>query len=219
MSLNIEKARFNMVEQQVRPWEVLDARVLDVLTRVPREEFVAPEHRQLAFADLELPLGHGQFTMKPVIEGRILQAILVQPHEQVLQIGTGSGFLAACLGKLAKDVVSVELHEDLAKTARERLQKAGIGNVRIDVAEAVNGYQPANTQFDVIVVTGAVHTLPERFKRWLKPGGRMFAVVGESPVQRAVLVTREGDSYKEESIFETDLAYLANAAPPKRFTL
>ena len=218
MSLNVEQARFNMVEQQVRPWDVLDARVLDVLTQVRREEFVGTAHRDIAFADLELPLAHGEVMMKPVIEGRVLQALLPAPHESVLEIGTGSGFLTACLARLSQEVVSVEQHADLADTARARLDKAGIGNVRVEVGEAVKAFDPKR-EFDVVVVTGAVFALPERFKRWLKPGGRMFAVIGESPVQRAAVLTRTGDSCKEEILFETDLPYLTNAAPPKRFTL
>lgn len=218
MSLNVEQARFNMVEQQVRPWDVLDARVLDVLSRVRREEFVDAAHRDIAFADLELPLAHGEVMMKPVIEGRVLQALLPAPHESVLEIGTGSGFLTACLARLSQEVLSVEQHADFADTARARLDRAGVGNVRVETGEAVKAFEPKR-EFDVVVVTGAVFALPERFKRWLKPGGRMFAVIGESPVQRAVVLTRTGDSYQEESLFETDLPYLTNAAPPKRFTL
>jgi protein-L-isoaspartate(D-aspartate) O-methyltransferase len=219
VSLNIERARFNMVEQQVRPWDVLDARVLDVLAnQVRRDRYVSAEHAQLAFADLELPLAHGQAMMKPVIEGRVLQAVLAQPEESVLEIGTGSGFLAACLAHLARDVTSVELYDDLAATARERLQRDGITNATIEVAEAVNGYEPRR-EFDVVVLTGAVYSLPERMKQWLKPGGRLFAVIGESPVQQAIVFTREGTSLRETSLFETDLAYLTNAAPPRRFSL
>jgi protein-L-isoaspartate(D-aspartate) O-methyltransferase len=218
MSLNVEQARFNMVEQQVRPWDVLDARVLDVLSQVRREEFVDVAHRDIAFADLELPLGHGEVMMKPVIEGRVLQTLLPAAHESVLEIGTGSGFLTACLARLSQEVVSVEQHADLADTARARLARAGIGNVRVEVGDAVKAFEPKR-EFDVVVVTGAVFALPERFKRWLKPGGRMFAVIGESPVQRAVLLTRVGDGCKEDTQFETDLPYLTNAAPPKRFTL
>ena len=219
MSLNIERARFNMVEQQVRPWDVLDARVLDVLARqVSRERYVSAEHSQLAFADLELPLAHGQFMMKPVLEGRVLQSVLVQPGDSVLEIGTGSGFLTACLARLGHSVTSVELYDDLAATARERLQRDGIDNARVEVAEAINAYEPGR-EFDVVVLTGAVAALPERMKQWIKPGGRLFAVIGESPVQQAIVFTREGTSLRQTSLFETDLAYLTNAAPPKRFSL
>jgi protein-L-isoaspartate(D-aspartate) O-methyltransferase len=218
VSLNVERARFNMIEQQVRPWDVLDARVLAVLSEVRREDFVSAEHCQLAFADLELPLAHGEFMMKPVIEGRILQALEVRAGDSVLEIGTGSGFLTACLARLGSDVLSVEQHADLAATARERLQRDGIGNAKVEVAEAVREFQPGR-EFDVVVLTGAVHTLPERFKSWLKPGGRLFAVIGESPVQQAIVFTRDGTTLRETSLFETDLAYLTNAAPPKRFSL
>lgn len=217
MSLNLEKARFNMIEQQVRPWDVLDARVLAVLGQVPREHYVGDAHRQIAFADLELPLAHGEHMMKPVIEGRVLQAADVQPGDSVLEIGTGSGFLTACLARLGKDVTSVEQHADLAATARDRLQRDGITNAQIEVAEAVHAYTPQR-EFDVVVLTGAVHALPERFLGWLKPGGRLFAVVGESPVQQAIVFTRDGSTVRQSSLFETDLAYLTNAAPPQRFS-
>lgn len=218
MSLNVERARFNMVEQQVRPWDVLDARVLAVLKDVRREEYVRAEHRQLAFADLELPLGHGEVMMKPVIEGRVLQSLEVKPGDSVLEIGTGSGFLTTCLARLGHDVVSVEQHADLAETARARLQRDGIANASVEIAEAVREFQPGR-EFDIVVLTGAVYTLPERFKAWLKPGGRLFAVTGESPVQHAIVFTRDGTNLRETSLFETDLAYLTNAAPPKRFSL
>lgn len=219
MSLNIERARFNMVEQQVRPWDVLDARVLDVLAhQVRRDRYVGAEHAQLAYADLELPLAHGQRMMKPVVEGRVLQAVLAQAGESVLEIGTGSGFLAACLSRLAREVTSIELYDDLAATARERLQRDGFANVSVEVAEAISGYEPRR-EFDVIVLTGAVYSLPERVKQWLRPGGRLFAVIGESPVQQAIVFTRDGTSLRETSLFETDLAYLTNAAPPRRFSL
>lgn len=218
MSLNVERARFNMVEQQVRPWDVLDARVLAVLKDVRREEYVRAEHRQLAFADLELPLGHSEVMMKPVIEGRVLQSLEVKSGDSVLEIGTGSGFLTACLARLGRDVVSVEQHADLAETARGRLQRDGIANASVEIAEAVREFQPGR-EFDIVVLTGAVYTLPERFKAWLKPGGRLFAVTGESPVQHAIVFTRDGTNLRETSLFETDLAYLTNAAPPKRFSL
>lgn len=218
MSLNLEKARFNMIEQQVRPWDVLDARVLAVLGEVQRERYVRDEHVQLAFADLELPLAHGEFMMKPVIEGRVLQAVEVQPGDRVLEIGTGSGFLTACLARLGQAVTSVEQHADLAATARERLQRDGITNAQVVVAEALLGYTPPH-EFDVVVLTGAVSALPEHCLGWLRPGGRLFAVVGESPVQQAIVFTRDGSTVGQTSLFETDLAYLTNAAPPRRFIL
>jgi len=217
MAMNFEQARVNMVENQVRPWEVLDARVLEVLGRVRREDFVAPAHRQLAFADLSLPLGHGEVMMKPVVEGRVLQALELKPAERVLEVGTGSGFLAACLASLAGAVVSVDIHADFTAAAAERLRAAGIGNVELATGDAVTGWQPQGL-FDAVVVTGAVYRVPERFLGWLKPGGRLLVVRGESPAQHVLLLTHEGNGrFREESLFETDLPYLAHAEPPRSF--
>jgi len=216
--LNIELARHNMIEQQVRPWDVLDSRVLGVLSAVPREQFVPAACRNLAFADLCLPLGRGEVMMKPVVEGRMLQAVSPQPGESALEIGTGSGFITACLARLAGDVLSIEQHIDFADAARAQLATANIANARVETADAVRGFDPAQA-FDVMVVTGAVHELPQHWRGWLKPGGRMFAIVGDSPVQRATLYTRSGDSCVEQVLFETDLPYLHHAEPPQRFVL
>ncbi len=217
MAMNIEQARLNMVENQVRPWEVLDGRVLDVISRVRREDFVAAEHRQLAFADLCLPLGHGEVMMKPVVEGRVLQALELQPTDRVLEIGTGSGFLTACLATLAAAVTSVDLHADFIAVAAQRLQAAGIANASLATGEAVNDWQPDGL-FDALVVTGAVHAIPPRWLTWLKPGGRALVIRGQSPVQQATLLTHEGAGrYREEILFETDLPYLTHAEPPQRF--
>ncbi|MDE2085759.1 MAG: protein-L-isoaspartate O-methyltransferase [Xanthomonadaceae bacterium] len=214
MAMNFEQARANMVENQVRPWEVLDGRVLDTLGRVRREDFVAPEHRQLAFADLCLPLGHGEVMMKPVLEGRMLQALDLQGNERVLEIGTGSGFFTACLAGLAAEVVSVDIHADFTAAAGQRLRAAGVTNVKLHTGEAVNDWQPEG-QFDVVVATGAVAEVPPRWMGWLKPGGRLLAIRGESPVQKVTLITHE----REEALLETDLPYLVHAAPLQRFAL
>lgn len=215
--MNFEQARTNMVENQVRPWEVLDSRVLDVIGRVRREDFVAAEHRQLAFADLCLPLGHGEVMMKPVVEGRVLQALQLLPTDDVLEIGTGSGYLAACLAHLAAQVSTVDIHADFTAAAAQRLQLAGLGNVSVSTGEAVHAWQP-NKAFDAMVVTGAVAEIPARWLTWLKPGGRALIVQGQSPVQQVTLLTHEGnDRYHEETLFETDLPYLTHAEPPRRF--
>jgi protein-L-isoaspartate(D-aspartate) O-methyltransferase len=217
MAMNFEQARQNMVENQVRPWDVLDARVLDALAQVRREDFVAPAHRRLAFADVSLPLGHGQVMMKPVIEGRVLQALDLKPAERVLEIGTGSGFLAACMARLAAHVTSVDVHGDFTADAQSRLQAAGIANVSLITADAVQDWQPQE-KFDAIVVTGAVWQVPQRFLGWLKPGGRLLAIRGESPAQQAVLMTQTGaGGFREDYLFETDLPYLLHAEPPRRF--
>ena len=180
MTMDYGKARELMVEQQVRPWDVLDARVLDALVSIPRDAFVPSQHRALSYADVALPLAHGESMMKPVVEGRVLQSIDVQAGDEVLEIGTGSGFLTACLGRLGREVHSIELHADLADEARARLDAMGLGvNVRIEVADAFAW----NTErrFDAIVVTGAVDAIPGRFLQWLRPGGRMFIVRGQAP--------------------------------------
>ena len=218
MTIDYSHARETMVEQQVRPWDVLDLRVLDVLARLPREAFVAEAHKALAYADIELPLGHGQKMFKPVIEGRTLQALDLQPGDEVLEIGTGSGFLSACLGELARDVLSLEINPELAAAARANLDAARLGtNVRIEVADALHWQN--TRQFDAICVTGAVDSVPARFTDWLKPGGRLFAVRGRSPAMEAVLIHREVNGLRTDSLFETDLPYLVGAAPAPAFVL
>ncbi|HEV2680797.1 MAG TPA: protein-L-isoaspartate O-methyltransferase [Rhodanobacter sp.] len=217
MVMNIEQARLNMVENQVRPWDVLDGRVLDVIARVRREDFVAAAHRQLAFADLCLPLGHGEVMMKPVVEGRVLQALELLPTDHVLEIGTGSGFLTACLATLSAQVTSVDIHADFTTAAAQRLQATGIANASLITGEAVNSWQPDGL-YDALVVTGAVFEIPSRWLTWLKPGARALVVRGTSPVQHATLLTHEGAGrYREETLFETDLPYLTHAEPPQRF--
>jgi len=215
MTIDYSHARELMVEQQIRPWDVLEIRVLDVLARLPREAFVAESHKALAYADIELPLGFGQKMMKPVIEGRTLQALDLQPGDEVLEIGTGSGYLSACMGELAREVLSLEIQPELAAGARARLDAAGLGNnVRIETADALTW----NTErrFDAICVTAAVDTIPSRFTQWLRPGGRLFVIRGQSPVMEAVLVKADGST---ESLFETDIDYLRGAAPAPQFHL
>lgn len=217
MNIDFTRTRETMVEQQVRPWDVLDIRVLDTIGKLPREAFVADALRNLAYTDAELPLGHGEVMMKPVLEGRTLQSLLPQAHESVLEIGTGSGYLTACLGQLAREVISLELHADLAEAAQARLAAQAIGNVSVRCADALN-WNPGRS-FDVICVTGAVGSIPARFVEWLNPNGRMFIVHGQSPVMEAVLVHRTVNGSRIETLFETDLPYLAGAAPAPAFTL
>ena len=217
MAMNFEQARINMVENQVRPWEVLDGRVLDVIGRVPREDFVSAEHRQLAYADLCLPIGHGEVMMKPVVEGRVLQALTLLPTDRVLEIGTGSGYLGACLAALSAHVTSVDIHADFTAAAARRLGDAGIANVELVTGEAVQAWQPDGL-FDAVVVTGAVAEIPARWLGWLKPRARALVVRGHSPVQHATLLTHEGAGRcREETLFETDLPYLTHAEPAARF--
>lgn len=217
MTIDFQQARFAMVEQQVRPWDVLDPRVLETLMTVRREDFVPPRHRKLAFADLPLPLEHGEVMMKPVVEGRLLQALALEPGDEVLEVGTGSGFITACLSKLAREVTSIDRHADFTERTRARLVADGVTNVRLETAD-VFAWQPGR-QFDAIGVTGAVATDPERFAAWLRPGGRLFIIHGQSPVQEAILITRDGDGFLRESLFETDVPYLHGAEPAPQFTL
>lgn len=217
MTIDFQQARFAMVEQQVRPWDVLDPRVLETLMTVRREDFVPTRHRKLAFADLPLPLEHGEVMMKPVVEGRLLQALALDPADEVLEVGTGSGFVTACLANLAREVTSIDRHADFIERTRARLVADGVTNVRLETAD-VFAWQPGR-QFDAICITGAVATNPERFAGWLRPGGRLFVIHGQSPVQEAILITRDGDGFLRESLFETDVPYLHGAEPAPQFTL
>jgi len=218
MTIDYALARELMVEQQVRPWDVLDAAVLDVVGRLPREAFVPEAQRALAYADIELPLGHGARMMKPVVEGRMLQALDITPGDSVLEVGTGSGYATACLAALSREVVSLELEPELAAAARARLDRTGLGtNVRIETADALQ-YTPSRS-FDVVCVTAAVDTVPARFLEWLRPGGRLFVVRGRAPVMEAVLLRHTGDvnAPAVESLFETELDYLRGAEPVPQF--
>lgn len=220
MTLDYAKARETMVEQQVRPWDVLDPRVLDVLATLPREAFVPAAYRALAYADIPLPLAHGETMMKPVVEGRTLQALDLGPGDDVLEIGTGSGFLTACLGRLAREVVSVERHADLAEGARAQLAAQSVSNATVITADAL-AYR-TDRRFSAICVTGAVATIPAHFLDWLQPGGRMFIVRGRSPAMEAVLVRAAGgdnavNEPRIQSLFETDLTYLVGTAPVPTF--
>jgi len=219
MPLDFATARATMVEQQVRPWDVLDPRVLATIGAVHREDFVGTRHRKLAYADIELPLEHGESMLKPIIEGRILQALDLAPEHDVLEVGTGSGYLTACLAQLTRAVLSIDVHNDFIERARVRLESISSTCVRLQQADALS-FDPGR-QFDAVAITGAVATVPARFLEWVRPGGRMFVIRGLAPVQEAVLLTRleNGAGWSEESLFETDVAYLHGAAPISRFVL
>ncbi|MFC4726668.1 protein-L-isoaspartate O-methyltransferase family protein [Coralloluteibacterium thermophilus] len=217
MSLDFDHARFAMIEQQIRPWEVLDPRVLEALASVRREDFVPAAQRNLAFADVGLPLGDGETMMKPVVEGRTLQALDLEAGDEVLEIGTGTGYLTACLSRLARAVTSIDIRADYVEAARGRLAAAGCGNVDLAVADAL-AYAPGR-QFDAVCVTGAVATVPAHFVEWLRPGGRLFVVEGRSPAMEALRIVRTASGSQRESLFETDLPYLRGAAPVPTFTL
>jgi len=217
MNMNFDHARYNMVEQQIRPWEVLDERVLSLLEDIQREDFVPVRYRKLAFADLNIPLEHGQVMMKPVVEGRMLQALDIKPDETVLEIGTGSGFITACLSRLGRTVVSVEIFEDLSEAAGRVINEKGLENVELFTGDVLGGWQPEQAH-DVVVVTGSTPRVPEHFRGWVNPGGRMFIVNGDSPAMEARLLTRLNVAeWREESLFETDLPRLVNAEQPPQF--
>ena len=211
-----EQARFNMIEQQIRTWDVLDPTVLNLLHQVPREDFVPPQYRGLAFADLEIPIGFGEYMLSPKLEARMLQALEVSKNDTVLEIGTGSGYMTALLAKLAKEVYSVERITDLSASAAQHLVMHGISNIILEVGDGAHGW--GNNQFDVIVLTGSLPLLPARFEQQLKPGGRLLAVVGEVPAMQAVLITCiTAGVYSRTVLFETCIPQLINAVQPERF--
>ena len=215
--MNVEQARFNMVEQQIRPWEVLDPDVLGLLFELKRELFVPAAQRDLAFADLEIPLGHAESMWQPKVEARVLQELAVQPGETVYEVGTGSGYLTALLARRAKHVTSVEIHPDLKAGAEAHLRAAGVTNVTLlegDGARAPLG----ESAYDVIVLTGSIPVIPAAFLDRLKGGGRLFAVVGDRPVMKAELHRQpEKGAFQRVELFETLLKPLVNALQPPRF--
>lgn len=218
-AMNYEQARFNMIEQQIRPWEVLDQQVLDLIQRVPREEFVPAAYKQQAFTDTMIPLGDNQFMMAPKIEARMLQALTIQPQDCVLEVGTGSGYVTALLASLARHVYSVEINATLSQQAAQKLAAHQINNVTFEVGDAARGWEQ-NKPYDVIAITGSLPILPESFQQCLNVGGRLFAVVGDSPVMDVLLITRVAENeFKHEVLFETDLPPLLNAPQPERFHL
>jgi protein-L-isoaspartate(D-aspartate) O-methyltransferase len=215
--MNFEQARFNMIEQQIRTWEVLDPGVLELLHEVKREDFVPHAHREIAFADLEVPLGHGEAMMQPKVEARIVQELALRPHETVYEVGTGSGYLTALLARRVRHVTSAEIHPDLKARAAANLAAAGIGNVTL--LEGDSAAAPlAEARYDVIVLTASTPVLPRAFLDRLAPGGRLFAVVGDAPVMKATLVSQpQAGSFRNLELFETLLKPLVNAPQPPRF--
>lgn len=215
--MNLEQARSNMVEQQIRPWEVLDQDVLDMLYAVPREEFVPAASRNLAFCDMEIPIGEGEKMWAPKIEARVLQALAPRRPERVLEVGTGSGYLTALLAHRAGHVYSVEIRPRLAEFGRANLSRQGADNVTLEVADGARGCAKW-APYDIVVLTGSVPVLPKGALETLAPGGRLFAIVGDAPVMCARLVTciAPGE-YRSVDLFETVVAPLANCEQPARF--
>jgi protein-L-isoaspartate(D-aspartate) O-methyltransferase len=214
--LDVNTARRQMIEQQVRAWEVLDLKVLEAMERVRREEFTPVAFRDLAFADMSVPLGHGQHMLAPKLEGRILQSLELKPDDAVLEIGTGSGYFAACLGALARSVTSIEIHPDLAASARANLARNNAHNVSVETADAF-AYADA-TRYDAVVLTGSLPVYDARFEQWLAVGGRLFVVVGQGPVMEARRMTLNSPGeLLLEGLFETVVDPLVHAAEPPKF--
>jgi protein-L-isoaspartate(D-aspartate) O-methyltransferase len=204
-----------MIEQQIRPWDVLDQRVLDLIGEVAREDFVPPEYRGVAYADAAIPIGHGQVMMHPNVEGRLLQALAVDGTDVVLEIGTGTGYLTALLARAARHVYSVDIVPEFREPAEERLALYGIHNVTLETGDASQGWV-RHAPYDAIAVTGSMRDLPEGLLRCLNRGGRLFAVLGEAPIMEAVLVRRTGErEWSREGLFETVLPPLINAVRPR----
>ncbi len=214
--MDFERARYIMVEQQVRPWNVLDQRVLDVMLTVPREAFVPERYRNLACADVRIPIGHGQTTMTPNVEGRLLQAMDIRDTDSVLEVGTGSGYLCACLARLAHQVHSVDIVPSFVERAGVILADWGIANAALFCGDAARDW--GDRRFDVIVLTGALYQLFDSWRLRLAIGGRLFAIVGQPPAMEALRVVRsDEDAFEAESLFETDIDYLQGGEPPRAF--
>lgn len=217
--MDLELARSKMVGQQIRTQEVFDHRVLEVMAAVPRERFVPERFRNLAFAEVQIPLGHGETMMEPRIEGRMLQALAVRATDRVLEVGTGSGFVTACLARLGASVASYDVHAEFTERARARLELQGIRNATLATQDLARVPESLG-RFEAIAVTGSLPELEPSFQRHLAVGGRLFVVVGAAPAMEALLITRVGeDAFTRQSLFETELAGLRNASAPARFQL
>ncbi|UCV11445.1 protein-L-isoaspartate O-methyltransferase [Dechloromonas denitrificans] len=216
--MNIEQARFNMIEQQIRPWEVLDPQVLDLLFVVKREDFVPTAYRNLAFADMEIPLGDGQVMLAPRVEAKLLQELGIKKTDKVLEIGTGSGYMAALLAARAEHVVTVESRPELAESARQNLERAGVANVTIEVADGAQGWSQSGP-YDAIVVSGSLPTLPAALLKQLRVGGRLAVTVGLAPVMQAQLITCTADGiYNTVNLFETVIPAIDGTTPESGFS-
>ncbi len=217
--MNLEYARLNMIEQQIRPWAVLDQTTLDTLRFLPREKFVPPAWYKLAFADIEIPLGHGESMMHPRVEARMLQALRIQTDDQCLEIGTGSGFVTACMAQMSEHVDSIDLYRDFSKQAELNLAAQGITNFNLYTDDAAQGWNGLpGKHYDVIAVTGSVPEIAQAFEQRLAIGGRLFVVVGQRTAMHALLVTRDSeDEFSRKTLFETHLKPLTGSETPPSF--
>lgn len=217
--LNFEEARHNMVVQQIQPWNVRDDKVLELIRRLPREDFVPAQYREHAFTDMYIPLGNGQEMMSPKLEAYILQALQVQDKDKVLEVGTGSGYVTGLLASQARHVISVDIDADIQKKAEETLNAHQITNVTFEVGDAALGWD-AHKPYDIIVITGSIPVLPENFQRNLNVGGRLIAIVGDAPAMELIMITRETENeWSHKVLLETSIPALINAVEPERFVL
>ena len=215
--MNTEQARRQMVEQQIRTWDVFDPDVLEAFLNIPKDRFVPEQCADVAYADTEIPLPHGQYMLRPNIVGRILQSVDIKPADDVLEIGTGTGYLTACLASLASTVSSIDIFPEFVESARKRLEELGIENVSLECMDAM--LELPDGQFDVVIVTASLPELDDRFVRALKPGGRLFVVLGDPPLMRATLITRhDGDAVDQEALFETNVPRLIADWRPAAFS-
>jgi len=215
--INTDTARYNMIEQQIRPWDVLDPRVLEVIATTPRERFTPNEYANLAFADTEIPLMHGQTMLEPKLEGRILQTMQIKPTDRILEIGTGCGFMTACLAKLGGQVVSVDIYPEFSQNAQQQIAGLGLDNVHFEVGDAAQGWSK-DGDFDVIIVTGSLPAVEEKLKQSLTINGRLFVVTGTDLLMEACLIQRLSDNdWSTEVLFETHLPALLNARKSQSF--
>jgi protein-L-isoaspartate(D-aspartate) O-methyltransferase len=214
---NFDIARHNMVVSQIRTWDVADEGILALVSRAPRQDFVPPEFRNLAYADMQIPLGHGEVMMAPLVEARLLQALAIKPTDKILEIGTGSGYVTWLLSQLGKKVHSVEIRAEFTQRASEKLAAHGAANVELEIGDGARGWDK-HAPYDVIFVTGSTPILPEGFKKNLAIGGRLAVIVGQSPAMEARLITRLTESsFETQGLFETDLPALQNAPSPDKF--
>ena len=214
---NVELARFNMVEQQIRPWDVLDTQILDLMEAMPREAFVPTGYENVAYADIDIPIAHGETMLAPKYVGRMLQALGIHESDVALEVGCGTGYVTALLGTACREVFSVDIHQDLVNTTAANLKTQGIDNVTLETGDAAQGWD-AHQPYDVIFISGSSPVLPEAFQKSLNRGGRMVAIIGDGPVMQATLITRTAiDEWREERLFETEIKPLVNAAKPDRF--
>lgn len=216
-AMNMAQARHNMIEQQIRPWDVLDQRVLELIDGLPRDRFVPTAYLKLAYADVNIPLDHGQIMMMPKVEARMLQALDIKNTDTILEVGTGSAYVTALLASCGKLVYSIDIYPDFTDSANRKLTEFEISNVKLETGDAVNGWD-RHAPYDVIAICGSLPSLPDSFLQSLKIGGRLFVITGQEPVMEARLVTRTSEQgWIDQTLFETVLPPLINAPQPQRF--